>query len=216
MATARSSHHVGWWAAAAALAGFIVALAVALLSTHGSDAAPRAERGASGTVASGRAAFSWLVPHPAPSGWPGVTLSSGGATLFHPPGWKPIPGDNGTVSVALRSAGGLYLGYLNVTPKEGEERIAGWPAFRVARNRDEGDTDVREIAATEGLHFGDSRVSCVIDDYRSRVGSHDYRELACILEGPQAANVFVGASMRSDWRTLGPVLDRAASSLIER
>jgi hypothetical protein len=120
------------------------------------------------------------------------------------------------VSVARRNAAGLYLGYLNVTPREDAERLKGWAVFRTTRNRDDGDTAVRQVAAAEGLRVAGSRASCVIDDYTSRVGSHGYRELACIVAGRRFSDVFVGATLRSQWPTYGAVIERAASALIER
>src|SRR5690349_14564120 len=50
--------------------------------------------------------------------WTSATISSGAATLAYPSSWKPVPGDAGTVSVALRDRAGRYRGYLNVTPRQ--------------------------------------------------------------------------------------------------
>jgi hypothetical protein len=196
--------------------GLAGALAVALLAAHGASPLRSGAGGTLSPVAGTPNSFSRLAPRPAPSGWPSTTLSSGAATLFYPPGWRPVPGDTGTVSVALRSPSGVYLGYLNVTPREGAERLKGWAAFRTARNRGEGDRDVEPIAAAEGLRLAGASGSCVIDDYTSRVGSHRYRELACILAGHRFTNVFVGATPRAEWPVFGPVIERAASSLLER
>jgi hypothetical protein len=190
-------------------AGLLVAIIVPLTS-----AAP-GSRGR-GTHAHIAGAFSWLVPASAPNLWTSATIPSGGATLFYPPKWQPTSGDLGTVTAALRGSGGRYLGYLNVTPREGVEQLAGWAAFRMARNRDEGDTRVGELAAAENLGFGHADGSCVIDDYISRVGHHAYREVACIVAGSRYTNVFVGATLLSDWPTLGRVVERAASVFTER
>jgi hypothetical protein len=161
-------------------------------------------------------AFSWLRPRAAPAGWVGTPIESGGAVLFHPPGWKRTHGDKGTVSFSLRDGTGLYRSYLNVTPRQGAERLAGWADFRTKRNRAEGDRRVREQTAAEGLHFAAASGSCVIDDYLSRVGSNPYTELACIASGRRYTNVFVGAALSRDWARLGPLIERAASALIER
>jgi hypothetical protein len=110
----------------------------------------------------------------------------------------------------------LYLGYLNVTPRQGAEQLHGWAAFRLDRNREEGDGHVTKVAAAEGLRFHNANGSCVIDDYLSRVGSHPYREIACIVAGHRHTDVFIGAALRSDWLTVRPTLERAASSLIQR
>jgi hypothetical protein len=128
----------------------------------------------------------------------------------------PTPGDTGTVTASLRDRAGLYHGYLNVTPRQGRERLTGWARFRITRNREEGDADVHALAVGAGLRFRGARGSCVIDEYLSREGSHPYRELACIVAGRRATSVFVGAALRQDWPSIGPLLERAASDLIER
>lgn len=56
----------------------------------------------------------------------------------------------------------------------------------------------------------------MIDDYLSRVGANQYRELACIVAGRGHTDVFVGATLRGEWNRLGPVIERAASALVER
>jgi hypothetical protein len=161
-------------------------------------------------------AFSWLRAVPAAKTWTSATIASGGATLSYPSNWRPIPGDVGTVTAALRDSRGMYRGYLNVTPRQGAERLAGWATFRAERNTQEGDRRTRVVAAAENLRLGSARGSCVVDDYLSRVGSHPYREMACIFTGSRYTNVFVGATLVSDWPTLGRVVERAASVFTER
>ena len=213
---ATSSRRTRRWVTPVVAAGLLAAIIAPLTLAHssaGSRVADGGARAARSTVAGG---FSWLESAPPPPGWRTVTIASGGATLRYPPSWRPIPGDKGTVTAALRDAKGLYRGYLNVTPRQGAEHLAGWAAFRTGRNASEGDTRVREDAAAEGLRLGNARASCVIDDYLSRVGSHAYRELACIVAGPRFTNVFVGAVLVSDWPTLAGTIEHAASALIER
>jgi hypothetical protein len=191
----------------------ILAMSVAARST----ASPRAASG--GARAAGLPAgaiLSGLSPLPAPEQWTSATIRSGAATLSYPSSWHPIPGDSGTVTAALRDRAGLYAGYLNVTPRQGREQLAGWAAFRTRRNAEDGDRQVHELEAAEGIGFTNARGSCVVDQYLSRVGAHPYRELACIVAGRGHASVFVGAALVSDWRTLGPVVERAAASLHER
>jgi hypothetical protein len=48
------------------------------------------------------------------------------------------------------------------------------------------------------------------------VGSHRYRELACIVAGRQSTSVFVGAVLINDWSRLGPIVKHAATMLVER
>ena len=163
-----------------------------------------------------RETFSRLAVAAAPPSWKSATIPSGGASLSYPSNWRPIPGDTGTVTVALRDRRGLYHGYLNVTPHEGAEQLPGWASFRAHRNAEEGDHHTHIVAEAEGLRIARARGSCVIDDYLSRVGAHAYRELACIVAGSHYTNVFVGATLLADWPRLGPVIERAAAALTER
>jgi hypothetical protein len=200
-----------------AVASIAAAAAILFHSWASSSSGSRAARTGTRVPATRPAGrFGWLQPGPAPDGWRSARIESGGATLFHPAAWKAVTGDKGTVSYSLRDRDGLYLGYLNVTPRQGTERLAGWANFRTGRNRAEGDRLVRERAAAEGLRFADATGSCVVDDYLSRVGSNPYREIACIVTGARQTNVFVGAALRRDWPRLRPVIERAASALLER
>jgi hypothetical protein len=201
---------------AAVVAGALVALAaLAVIITAG----PSRARAASGGTPSAQplppANFSWLYPAPAPSSWRSVTTPTTRATLFFPPGWRAIPGDKGTVTEALRDSGGLYVGYLNVTPRQGAERLRGWAAFRTIHNREDGDQQVHPLISDEGLRFRHAEGSCVIDDYLSRVGSHPYREIACIVTGSRHTDVFIAAAFTRDWRTLGPTIERATSAFVQ-
>jgi len=157
-----------------------------------------------------------LAPRSAPASWPAATIPSGAATLRRPPGWRSVEGDDGTVSFALRDAGGRYLGYLNVTPHQGEERLRGWAAFRLHRNSEEGDRGVRELAAREGVAFPGGHGSCVIDDYGSRAGANPYREIACIVRGRRTESVLIAAALRPDWHAVEPALAGAVESFSER
>jgi hypothetical protein len=179
----------------------ILAAAISALSAHNLHVA-------SGRVQAGAGSQ--------PVRWPSATISSGAATLAYPPAWRPIPGDTGTVTVALRDHAGRYLGYLNLTPRQGAERLTGWAAFRIARNREEGDTDVHMLAYSQGVRFIAAHGSCVVDQYKSRVAEHLYRELACIVSGRAHTSVFVGAALVSSWAAIGPILARAANVLVER
>lgn len=214
MATSRSSRRL--WAIGALTVALIAVAVVSSLLTVSSS---RARAGSTGAGSAGRgqpSRFSWLRPAPAPQPWLRTTTAASGATLSYPRTWNLIPGDKGTVSVSLRSHTGLYLGYLNVTPRQGAEQLHGWAAFRLDRNREEGDVHVTKVAAAEGLRFRNARGSCLIDDYLSRVGSHPYREIACIIAGHRHTDVFIGAALRGDWQMVRGTLERAASSLIQR
>jgi hypothetical protein len=204
---------VGIVTALALLGTGVASLSSIAPSSPGSRVTDRGTRTAGAQVAG---AFSWLRAVRAPKPWTSATIPSGGATLSYPSNWKQIPGDGGTVTAALRDSRGLYRGYLNVTPRQGAEQLAGWAAFRTKRNAQEGDRRTRVVAAAENLRVGSVRGSCVVDDYLSRVGSHPYRELACIFTGSRYTNVLVGATLVRDWPTLGRVVERAASAFTER
>ncbi|MDX6617385.1 MAG: hypothetical protein QOD60_2476 [Solirubrobacterales bacterium] len=157
----------------------------------------------------GAAAFGWLAPSAPPRAWAAARLPAGPSVLAHPTSWRAIKTDAGTVSVA-RKSNGQITGYLNVTPQSGDETLANWPAFRAAHNREEGDEDVTQSAAATGLAFRDAKGSCVIDDY-STTTNRRYREIACIVEGPSATTVVVGAAPPRLWQGTAPVLERAIS-----
>lgn len=192
------------------------ALAVSLASCAGTTArppSPTAHQPQAPGAPGG--SFAWLAPTRAPAGWRGVTSASGEVTLFYPPAWKTVRGDTGSVTAVLRDRTGRYLGYLNDTPRQGAEQPRGWAGFRTQHNRAEGDKHVHQIAAAQGLAFSGARGSCVIDDYLSRVGSNPYRELACLVAGPRASSVFIGAALAPEWGRLAPTLERAASAFRE-
>jgi hypothetical protein len=155
------------------------------------------------------------LPAPAAVGWRQITTATSEGTLFYPPGWKQVPGDNGTVSRSLRDAAGRYVGYLNATPRQGAEQLHGWAAFRTGHNREEGDKQVVQVAAAEGLRFRNARGSCVIDDYVSKVGSNPYREIACLVAGHRHTDVLIAAALKRDWSTLGGTLERAVSAFVQ-
>jgi hypothetical protein len=146
--------------------------------------------------------------------WVRVPLPNGSGVLAYPPQFHRIPGDPGTVSVAILGRGdhGLaYRAYLNATPRQGDERLQGWPAFRVGHLLDDDAVAVHEDAAVENVAFGGDRRSCVIDDYLTRVGEHRYREIACLVEGRTSASVVVAAAPLAAWTPVQRVLEQAVS-----
>jgi hypothetical protein len=174
------------------------------LAGCGSSAKPARTAAAAG-------AFAWLRPAPPPSGWP-TTRASDGAVLAYPATWQRLRGDPGSASAALLGAraGERYLGYLNVTPRQGAERESNWADFRVAHNREEGDTSVKLEAAARRLHFVRGRGSCVRDSYAT-VSHARYVEIACLVSGARATSVIVGAAPPDRWSQTGPVIERAIS-----
>ena len=137
---------------------------------------------AAGCGTSTQGPFAWVQPRPVPRPWAVVRIPSG-SELGYPPGWRIVPGDRGTATAALLGEGGRYLGYLNVTPRQGDEHVATWASFRIAHNADEGDTAVKRIAAATGLRFRAGHGSCVQDSYTTRTGAR-YIEVACLMADP--------------------------------
>jgi hypothetical protein len=154
--------------------------------------------------------LSLLGSAPAPAGWR-LARASDGATLPYPPSWRALAGDRGTVSAALRDADGDFVGYLNLTPRQGAERESNWASFRPAHNREEGDTHVHVIASGRGLRLGGGRASCVEDSYATTSGAH-YVELACLIAGARPL-VALGAAPPGDWKAQAPVIARSLSAV---
>jgi hypothetical protein len=154
--------------------------------------------------------FGWLVPAPAPPTWSHETAPSG-ATLSYPAPFAPVTGDPGSVSAAVRS-GGRFRAYLNVTPRQGDERAHGFAAFRAHLLGAEHDRSVHREAAAEGLAFRGGTGSCVLDDYVTRIGHHQYREVACLVTGPRGASVVVAAATTREWDRFRPLLRQAVAS----
>lgn len=106
-------------------------------------------------------------------------------------------------------------GYLNATPRSGEETIGNWTSFRIHHNAEEGDRLGRMIAGANGLRVGRTRASCVIDDYlTSSAPAHSYREVACLIDTPRGVTAVVGASSSRAWTRQRPVLERAIAGFL--
>jgi hypothetical protein len=157
-------------------------------------------------------AFSWLADRPAPANWHRLGLPDGTAVLSYPPALRPIAGDRGTVSAALRSPAGAYLLYLNSTPRQGGENLRNWAGFRLRLlASDDASSDHEDDAAT-GLKFRGGTGSCMIDDYVTRIGAHHYREIACLVQGRIAASVVVAAAPAARWASARPLLEQAVAA----
>jgi hypothetical protein len=157
--------------------------------------------------AASKNAFSWLHPQAPPPGWRPAAVTSG-ATLAYPPSWRPQSGDPGTATAATFGADGRFLGYLNLTPRQGAETLSNWSSFRVEHNAEEGDTTVKRLAAAGDLRFLTGRGACVKDAYTTRTGSR-YVEIACLVVGSRGGWVVVGAAPPSAWGRESAVLERA-------
>jgi hypothetical protein len=192
-------------------ASALLVLAVCAAAAAGcGGAAPRAATATGAAGSSPPSPFSWPAPGPAPAGWR-VQRTPLGATLPYPGSWREVAGDSGTASAVLRDAAGGYLGYLNLTPRQGAESAASWSSFRPAHNRAEGDRDVRVLAAARDVRLRDGSGACVEDAYTTVTGIR-YVELACLVSGARSA-VVVGAAPPAQWHAQEPVIARAISAV---
>jgi hypothetical protein len=141
-----------------------------------------------------------------PAGWRTATIASG-ASIAVPPAWKRIRGDRGTASAAMFGPGGVLLGYLNLTPRQGDETLANWGRFRVEHNAEEGQRHVTTLSA-----YRSGQRACVKDSYTTRTDAR-YVELACLVEGADGAVVAVGASPPGAWPRLAQQIERAIASV---
>jgi hypothetical protein len=185
------------------LALCLVGIAIAGGGCGRSAGAPR--------TAAAAPAFAWLRPTGAPQGWLSARLSDG-ATLAYPHGWRIVHGDRGTVTAALLDGHGDYRGYLNLTPRQGDERQSNWRAFRPRHNAAEGERDVTLQAGATGLRFRTGQGACVQDAYTTAEGTR-YVELACLVGAGRGESVVVGAAPSSEWALEGHVIERAISAL---
>jgi hypothetical protein len=181
-------------------------IAVVVVGCGSSSHKPRAA-----SAAPAPSTFGWLRPGQPPAGWP-VAAISDGASIAFPRGWARIHSDPGTASAALYGPHGTFLGYLNVTPRQGDESLTNWSTFRVKHNGEEGDLGVVALASTSSRPVGDQRVSCVKDAYTTRLRTH-YVELACLISGPRTSVVAVGASPPNAWPQISPLLERSIASV---
>jgi hypothetical protein len=132
--------------------------------------------------------------------------------MFYPPGWRRIRSDAGTASAALIDHRKGFLGYLNITPRQSNERIADWGRFRARQNMDENDRFVRILAMSALLRFRTGAGACVKDAYTTTTGNR-YVELASLIAGRRASTVIVGATPPHTWSRISPLLERAISSM---
>jgi hypothetical protein len=186
-----------------ALIALLTTVAVALAAGGGSESKPHGARRT--------AAFAWLHPAVVPANWTTVRLPGSDAGLSAPASWEPARSDPGTKTLVMRGPSGGIVGYLNATPRQGDENAANWASFRIAHNRGEGDREVRQVASARDLHFRSATGSCVIDSYLTSSGNR-YREIACLVAGRSSTTVIVAAAPPSRWHSEGSLLQRAVSA----
>ena len=133
--------------------------------------------------------------------------------LAYPADWRPIRGDSGTASAALRHANGRFVGYLNLTPRQGGETLANWTRFRVAHNREDGDLVVTAQGSARRVPFRDgARGTCVRDAYTTSTHLR-FVEVACLVHGRRADSVIVAAAPPEQWARQWPTLRRAIGAV---
>jgi hypothetical protein len=157
-------------------------------------------------------AFPTLAPAAAPAGWPHLTLPNGTAVLSYPPSLRPITGDADAVSAAQVNRAGVIQLYLNATPRQGDESLRGWAAFRLRLLTADDAASARQVAAAQGVRFRGGTGSCVIDSYVTRIGGHHYQEIACLVQGRTSASVLVATSPAAAWSQASPLLLRAVAA----
>ena len=111
-----------------AAAGYGIAVAVGPAHPPRGPAAQGATAGSPALAAgpvSRPGSFAWLASTVAPTTWTRLSLAAGLGSLSVPPGFRAVPGDPGTASLGFLGSDGTYLGYLNVTPRQGDEHLAG-------------------------------------------------------------------------------------------
>ena len=133
--------------------------------------------------------------------------------MAYPPGWRVLPGDPNTATAALLDTRGHYLGYLNLTPRQGHESQASWTSFRPRHNVAEGEKDVRTVDSATALRFLSGQGSCVRDAYTTSTNTR-YVEIACLVDGRHASSVIVGAAPSQRWARERPAIERAIAALI--
>jgi hypothetical protein len=156
--------------------------------------------------------FPSMTAAPAPAGWLRLTLPDGTAMLSYPPSLHPVTGDADSVSAARLSPAGGYLLYLNATPRQGDETLRDWTAFRLRLLRSDDAASAYLDAAAVGVRFRGGTGSCVSDDYITKIGAHHYREIACLVQGRSSASVIVAAAPAGQWDHAGPLLERAVAA----
>ncbi|MBV8430093.1 MAG: hypothetical protein JO244_02950 [Solirubrobacterales bacterium] len=167
--------------------------------------------GLAGCAGSSTGPFSWQHPQAAPTQWK-VAVISTGASLAYPPSWRAQRGDTGTATAALMGPRDRFLGYLNLTPRQGDETLANWSSFRVEHVAEDGDHNVRRLAAAQRLRFLSGQGSCVKDAYTTRTNQR-FVEIACLVSGGQGESVIVAAAPPQVWDRESATLERAIDAV---
>ena len=208
---------LGILTSSAVLAAAAYGIAVAVGSAHPTSG-PAAQGATASSLghATGPASlpgpFAWLASTAPPTTWARLTLPAGLGSLSLPPGFRAVPGDPGTASFAVLGSDGTYLGYLNVTPRQGDERLADWAAFRLAHLRGDETISATQDGSVQSVQTANTMRSCVTDDYVTEVGHHHFHEVACLVMTTSAASVVVAATPSGDPAHLWAQVERAVAA----
>jgi hypothetical protein len=153
---------------------------------------------------------------PAPAGWHRVSLPNGTAVLSYPPSLRRVASDADAISVGRLSPAGRYLLFLNATPRQGTENLRHWAAFRLSLLRSDEASSAHQDGAVSGVRFRGGTGSCVNDDYVTKIGSHHYEELACLIYGKSGGSVIVAAAPAAQWPRVRLLLERAVAAYLVR
>lgn len=211
MATATSSRRRGGRVLAALIGAASLAAAVTVVTVT-ALAAPAHTTHLAHTAHTAQSGFPAFDLAAAPATWRQLRLPDGSGVLSYPPSLRPVRGDSDAVSVARVSPRGAYQFYLNATPRQGEERLAGWAAFRLHLLRSDDAASAHEVAAAQDVRFHGGTGSCVMDSYITKIHANHFQEIACLVQGSSAASVIVAAAPAAHWAQARPLLLRAVAA----
>jgi hypothetical protein len=157
--------------------------------------------------------FGWLASTTPPATWARLAVPSGLGTVSLPPGFRAVEGDPGTLSVALLNSVGTYLGYLNVTPRQGDETLRDWAAFRLSHLLADDAVSVHEDAMVRSVRTAAAVRSCVTDDYVTTIGNHHFHEVACYVMSGSVGSVVVAAIPSGDPAHVWTELESAVAAI---
>jgi hypothetical protein len=157
--------------------------------------------------------LAWFSATAAPASWHRDRLPDGAGVLAAPPEFRRLPADPGTLARGLqRASDPVPMIYLDATPQQGSESLAGWPRFRLAHLTDDDASSAWLDAAARGLRFQGGIGSCVLDDYVTKVQAHHFREVACFVSGPHGGSVIVAATLASKWSMYSAAVERSVEA----
>ena len=211
---------LGILTSSAVLAAAAYGIAVAVGSAH-----PTSGPAAQGATASSLGHATGPASLPGPFAWLASTAPADHLGAPHParrprfalPAPSPVSVPFPAIPERPRSQfwarDGTYLGYLNVTPRQGDERLADLrAAFRLAHLRGDETISATQDGSVQSVQTANTMRSCVTDDYVTEVGHHHFHEVACLVMTTSAASVVVAATSSGDPAHLWAQVERAVAA----